>query len=92
MPDRVGFRSFSGRHAILGFAHRTCVVLRGQRLRKERPRRLLVAPPWHRQTLLAAGPAIDERLQERKIVREIFEHALEIAFEAGNPRPCVGRR
>ncbi len=51
-----------------------------------------IAPARHRQSLLPSGAAIDQRAQQRKVVGEIFEHALEIPLEPDGARPRVSRR
>jgi hypothetical protein len=67
-----------------------CSPLTGQCVRKQRRRHLVGAATRHRQALLAPRTAIDERPQQRKIVREILEHPLEIPFEANDSRPRLG--
>lgn len=51
-------------------------------VREQRRRYAFFTATRHRQTLLASCAAIDERPQERKIVREIFQYAFQITFQA----------
>ena len=65
---------------------RPTVVAR-RAIRKQRRRHAFIASTRHWQSLLPSGAAIDERPQQREVVGEIFEHALEIPLQPGRPRP-----
>jgi hypothetical protein len=56
--------------------------------RKQRRGYAFVTAAGHRQALLATRTAINERSQQREIISEIFEDALEIPFETGDSRPA----
>jgi hypothetical protein len=57
------------------------------RVREERAGHALVAATRQRQALLASRALVHERPQEREVVGEILEHALEIPLEADAARP-----
>src|SRR5687768_14055518 len=67
-------------------------VLRGGGFCEQRPRYLLRSATGKRQALLPAGPMIDERTEEREIICQVLEHALEIALEPQRARARLGVR
>ena len=89
-----GVGGLTGGAASAGSAHSSaaCRLLQPRprppaRFANSEPGHALVAASWQRQPLLPAGAMIDERAQQRKVVREILEHALEIALEPHGARP-----
>jgi hypothetical protein len=58
-------------------------------IREQWRRDPLITPARHRQALLPSGAAIDERPQQRKIIREVFQDALEISLQTGHSWSCL---
>src|SRR6266487_1630302 len=77
---------FRGAH--VGTIHAIRPFTRGQ-VRKERPRNALGPLSREWQPLLSTRAVIDERAEQGEVVREIFEHALEVALESYGARTRV---
>jgi hypothetical protein len=57
-------------------------------IREQRRWDVFIASARHRQSLVPTHAAIDQRPQQRKVVCEIFEHALEIPLQPSGARAC----
>jgi hypothetical protein len=63
---------------VLGVGSDGGSALSVRRVCEQWPRHTLAAAAWHGQPRLAPRTVIDERSQQRKVVREILEDALEM--------------
>jgi hypothetical protein len=58
-------------------------------IREQRRWDPFIAPARHRQSLLPSGTAIDQRSEQRKIIREILEHPSKIPLQTYGTRTCL---
>ena len=65
-------------------------IITAEHVREERFWYLFAAATRQRQSFLSAGTAIHQRLEQRKVVLQIFENALEVPLEPLDARPRFG--